>query len=425
MCSMIGWRSALWLFMIAFTLRLAAILLIGPTEISFGDARDHLNTARYVCTEGSYPDRGNLPFFRAPGLPLFIAAVTACNTNRSALVKYALAFMDSLTVLFVLGLGVVITADRLVGLMAGIIAASHPGFIYYVTDIRSEPLCMFFITAALYFFFIARRANRIPSLLIAGSLLGFAALTRPAAVVAIPFFAVAWALQNRMPRRSRVLGFSLIVAAGLLTLAPWAVFISVKHGQLILVNDGGGYNFWRGSHPELYRASTAPDRRTYLEILRHFEEVTTPTEAAEVSTEADSPIGRSRSWVRRAFRNVAEHPETFVRFTIRKLPQFWRPWLNPLMYSSLAVFGSASYMIALFLLASVGILLLRRRHRWVFSVIVLWLIFVWLIHIPFHVGPRHRVPFSDPLLVVLSAFTVVTFLFRGLGRFVRLREERA
>jgi hypothetical protein len=47
---------------------------------------------------GTYPDRSSMPFFRAPGLPFFIAGATLCHAEMVWLVKLALAAADVISV---------------------------------------------------------------------------------------------------------------------------------------------------------------------------------------------------------------------------------------------------------------------------------------------------------------------------------------
>src|SRR5262249_57731179 len=82
---------------IALVIRLIAIEFSGPDRVAFGDGPDYIAHAQSLCERQRYPDRGNLPFFRAPGLPFFIAAATACHPSSVRAIKYALALCDALT----------------------------------------------------------------------------------------------------------------------------------------------------------------------------------------------------------------------------------------------------------------------------------------------------------------------------------------
>ncbi|MEA2465500.1 MAG: hypothetical protein QOJ98_3247, partial [Acidobacteriota bacterium] len=89
-------------FILALAVRIAAIEWTGGETLAFGDAPDYVNATRTLCIQHEYPERGNLPFFRAPGLPFFMAAVTACHPSNVRLIKYALALCDAITVLLIM-----------------------------------------------------------------------------------------------------------------------------------------------------------------------------------------------------------------------------------------------------------------------------------------------------------------------------------
>ncbi|MDQ3282671.1 MAG: hypothetical protein M3Q69_14815, partial [Acidobacteriota bacterium] len=89
-------------FILALAARIAAIELTGAERIAFGDGPDYVASARAICERGVYPERGNLPFFRAPGLPFFIAAVTLGDVSRTRAIKYGLALCDAITVVLIM-----------------------------------------------------------------------------------------------------------------------------------------------------------------------------------------------------------------------------------------------------------------------------------------------------------------------------------
>ncbi|HEX8155195.1 MAG TPA: hypothetical protein VF698_18830, partial [Thermoanaerobaculia bacterium] len=198
-------RIRVAVFAVALLVRIAAIEASRPAQLTFGDARDYVAAAESLCSKGVYPERGNLPFFRAPGLPFFIAAVTACEPSRTRVILYALAVCDALTVL-------VIFLLARSSLAAAAIAAFHPLFIAGVTDIRSEPLFMLLLTLSILYL-LRGQAER------SGVAVALAALTRPSALLCIPLFAL-------FARRR---GIALVIAATL-TLAPWVARNYLRFG---------------------------------------------------------------------------------------------------------------------------------------------------------------------------------------------------
>ena len=99
-------------FMVALAVRIAAIEATGAGSVRFGDGADYIATARSVCSEQVYPERGNLPFFRPPGLPFLIAGATLCETSQVRVIKYALAACDAATAVVIFELALLVWGGR-------------------------------------------------------------------------------------------------------------------------------------------------------------------------------------------------------------------------------------------------------------------------------------------------------------------------
>jgi hypothetical protein len=367
-------RAALALAVFAFAIRIAAIGFAGFNRVEFGDARDYLDTAASLCKNNAYPDQGNLPFFRAPGLPFFIALSTACEPQRIAWIKIALALVDSATVALIVLLGS--------SIWAGVAAALYPLFLVSTTDVRSEPLFMFFMVLALF-----ALQRRRPAL--SGASLALAALTRPIALIFVPLFAI------RRPRT--------FLLAFVLVLAPWTLRNYVRYGEFILVNDAGGYSVWRGTHPEMARIYSIRDREQYRRATIEFEQRFTIPTMQRINAAAPTPLERSAAWRNAALANISAHPGLEAAFALKKAWIYWRPWLNPQEYSSRVVLATGILTSALYALALFGFARAeRRRSLWIAAFFLLG----WLAHIPHQVVTRFRYPLTDPLLLIAAASVI-------------------
>lgn len=369
-------RAALALAALAFLIRIAAIAAIGFDRVEFGDARDYIDTAASLCESGAYPAQGNLPFFRAPGLPFFIAIATACHPRNIALIKIALAFVDSLTVALIVLLSFSVFRSPRAAILAGLAAALYPLFIVSVTDVRSEPLFLFFMTLSLYGLATRRGA-------MSGSALALAALTRPVALIFVPLFLT----------RTRRTAFLIAL---IVTLAPWTLRNYARYGEFIVVNDAAGYSLWRGTHPEIARIYSIRDRGEFQRASIEFEQRFTTPMMQRIIASTASPRARSAAWRNAAIANVKAHPGLELRFALEKAWIYWRPWLNPQEYSSKIIIASGVLLIALYALGFAGIP--RSLLPWIASYFLLG----WLAHIPHQVVMRFRYPLTDPLLLIAA-----------------------
>jgi 4-amino-4-deoxy-L-arabinose transferase-like glycosyltransferase len=368
-------------FAIALVVRLAAIELTGATKTAFGDAADYIAHAQSICEKHAYPDRGNLPFFRAPGLPFFIAAVTACHPHEVRLIKYGLAVCDAVTAVIIALLALHFFGS-VAAWIAGLIAAIHPVFVASVCDIRSEPLFMLLLTLAILFLLRGREPS-------AGVATALAALTRPSALLCIPLFAL------YRPRRAVA-----FVTAAVLTLAPWVARNFLRYGELIPVNDAGGFSFWRGSAPETIAIAHEENREKYRELAYRFDTDVVTEMRVDIERVATTPGARSREWLRRGIENIRRDPATQWKFIAEKAWLYWRPFLSPMEYSQKVVAASTIFFIGLYVLGLIG--LIRGGGQAILPVL-LFFAAMWLAHLPYQISMRLRVPLVDPLMITFAA----------------------
>ncbi len=402
---------------VALTLRLIAVGLSGPDVVRFGDAEDYLIHAGRLCTDGEYPERGNNHFFRAPGLPYFIAAVTFCQPPRILAVKVALAGIDTLTVALVGLLASLVWADGKAFRPAIWLAAVYPPFVVQVTDVRSEALFMFALTGGLVLLLKSRQTGRSRWLVAAGLATGLAALVRPSALFVVAFLAAVACLFPPGGRRWRLAGAGLVLAGSLLAIGPWTARNLLRFGEVILVNDATGINAYRGASPEMFGIMTASNPEDVASARRRFEEAYLE-EAERIAVEGASPGERDRLWRNRTAELIAADPASYLGSLGWKAISYWRPWLNPRFHGPRNVALSAAILAPVLIGAMAGLSLLRRRDRWLFGALLAFLILGCLVHSPFQTVMRFRIPYTDPLYLALISGLLLR-LWERAGRFPR------
>ncbi len=396
------------IFAVALGIRVAAIFWKGPDVVGFGDAQDYLATASHVCREHAYPDRTGLPFFRAPLFPFFIAATTLCHTDRIILIKIALAVCDAATALVIGEIAWLLFDSIAAAALAAGLAALDPFFVVSVCDVRTEPLFMFFLTVATWFFLRSVRSGSAASASLAGAGLALAALTRPAGLAALAFAGLAL-LSVRTKGKTRWTQVAALAAGAALVLLPWIVRNAIRYRELIVVNDAAGHNFWRGSHPEMERISTLTDAAAYRSATVTFEKEVTPSAARSIEARAHSPLERSHAWFAAGLLNIERDPRQAMAYALRKAWRYWRPWLNPQEHGTGEIAGSAILNIGLFTLAAIGLAHYWRRDRFITTGVITYFVVIWLAHVPYQVVMRFRIPFTDPLLIVFAASVLIHF----------------
>jgi 4-amino-4-deoxy-L-arabinose transferase-like glycosyltransferase len=220
LCAKRTWLPAILLT--ALVARLAAIWRFGPSVLRFGDAPDYLSAAASLCFSGSYPDDSSMPFFRAPGLPFFIAASTLCHTSAILVVKAALAIAGTASAGVIWFLTEDLFQDSRASLIASGVAAVYPFFVFQSSDIESEGLFMCLFVTAIWLVLRARRTDSWFAVALAGATAALAALVRPIGLLLLFLLPLAILLANsgnaNGSRRSE--SVLLLCAGATLCLAP-------------------------------------------------------------------------------------------------------------------------------------------------------------------------------------------------------------
>jgi 4-amino-4-deoxy-L-arabinose transferase-like glycosyltransferase len=194
-------------------------------------------------------------------------------------------------------------------LLAGAIAALHPGFVFYTPALMTEGVtaALFAVLAAL-----ATRARTAPSSagwrwLGLGVVSGVLTLIRPQTIVLAPLFG---AFAGARTRRRALGGAALVTAVALAVCLPWTLRNCERLERCVFVSANGGWNLFIGS------AEKATGRWVALE------ELGVPAECREVFAEAE----KDRCFGRAGLENVARAPFRFLSLVPKKLAATFDWW---------------------------------------------------------------------------------------------------
>ncbi len=391
-------KSFFLILLIAFVIRLVAIFIVGVDKITFGDAADYIATSQFICANGGdYPERGNLPFFRAPGLPFLISAFTLCNPEKVLLIKVLLVLLDCLNIVVLFRLCQSLTSNNMASIIAALSASLYPIFIFQVTDIRTEPLFMFFLLLSFLFLGKGWSCFSKKNVLLSSFFLAAASLTRPSALVLFFLFAFSFLFFNKEQLLNSLKSSTVYLLLCFFWISPWIAFNYLKYSELIIINDSMGYNFWRGSSSYMYDLYQIEDRDLFHETANRFENEISVNLEKSIRKNQNTPMSRSAEWFNLAVKNIKHKPFQYLKFSIQKAFIYWRLSLNPQVYKLKAVILSSLIFVPFYILGFLGLLRLRKK---VLFFIILYLVTTWLIHIPFQVVLRFRIPFADPIFLI-------------------------
>ena len=408
----LGRRARILFFLLAASVRFAAILWSGPDTSRFGDAAAYVYAAGEIVRTGHYPVATESLYFRAPGYPYFLAGATLGHPERIVRGKVANAIVGALAVLVLAALSARIFRSRGLAIATGVVAAVHPAFVYAATDIQSEPLFLLLLLAAGYLLLTGTDRPSTSLTLASGGLLALAALTRPSALVLAPLLLAPLA-DGRYPLRARAHLSGAALAGFLFVLAPWTARNAVVFREPLPVNDAGGAVFYQGNSDwmeRFYRLESVADYHAWSRgMFADMERQKRDMAAAGVRT----PGGRSREFARRALAQRSARPGSWARLLARKAWDWLRPYPHPLFWPRSVVVAVGVSIGLLTALAGVGLARAPRRGVTLFAAAVLGVSMA--AHVVILVVWRFRVPYWDPILVLYGAYGAGTLAGRWRG----------
>ncbi len=230
---------------LAVGLGLRLIGVIDPIDSSYqgADAARYERIAALLYTDQRFAVPGSdAPYDWSPGAPLFYAGIYyATGGVHAAIGRLAIALLGLVTIVICYLLGRRLSGAP-GGLLAALLAATYPAFVFNTGRLLSEPLAEVTVPAAALAFLWALDRRTPWAWLAPGVLIGLSALVRPEYLL----FGIAFALLaliKRGPVRALV-----VAGAFALPIAPWAIHVSNEVGRFVPVTTGAGKALFIGSH---------------------------------------------------------------------------------------------------------------------------------------------------------------------------------
>ena len=366
------------------------------------DEREYLALASSLAAGRgfTYPEPGagtTQQFGRAPGYPMFLAAIGAGQVDAEATplrVKVAQSIVGAAVIWLIGVIALRAAGPRAAALAAGL-AAVYPPLVWFPSYVLSETLYSFIALASASVLQLsvdraeAHRTDRAGGALSlgAGLLTGTAVLVRPAMLFFLPL-AILWLLFRRMP----VLAVAL-VAGAVAVIAPWTARNYRVHDRFVLVASEGGVTFWTGNHPlargEGDLAANPDIKRAELDFRQAH---------PGLSSEELEPL-----YYRDAAGYISDHPGWWLGLVARKAFYMLVP-LGPSYALHSFRYRIASTLSYLMILpfAWVGLRRLLGTDSVPTAVLLLAGSAV-LVALVFFPQERFRVPVIDPTLIICAA----------------------
>lgn len=246
-----GWGltlAILGILLLALVVRTGWMLYAEPIPVS--DFESYLKLATGLLDYGQY-GYPQPTAFRAPGYPFFLA-VLMCISRSLTWLSLANVVLSTLSCCIVFFLAKRLFQRRDIALVASLLCAVNPTFVFYAPVLASEnlfPLLVFGATLLA----MNRHKRYWLRAAITGVLMGFAILTRPEALFYLPIVCALFWVQSRgqMPQTLRTLSYSAIVGAvAVCVLVPWYIRNRLVLGPGAGLGTNGGIVFYEAHRPD-------------------------------------------------------------------------------------------------------------------------------------------------------------------------------
>ncbi len=366
--------------------------------------------ALHILADGSSPKE---VFFQDPLYPRFLVAIYSIfGVNFTPV--YAVQMLLGSLIPVALYYMVLKLLSKKTAILASLIAACYPTFIFYDVLLMKESLGLFLCVAAFWSIITAVYSSKSVWLLFpTGILYGLAVMTRGNLLLFSPFLVV-WILFSVHPIETmkKRIKASVILAAGVtLAILPVSLRNYFVGGEFVLLTAQGGANFFLGNNPESDGASGRPK----------FIRKTPVYEKDDFRAEAEKRLGRPLSakevddyWFEQGIRFIKEQPAAFLKLTLRKFLLFFNYFEIPDNYN-IYYFHKISPILKMpFIryglivpLALTGMLMNSGKFRKLMLLYLFIIVYAGTVII-FHVYARYRLT-AAPFFIIFAASALIAY----------------
>ncbi len=225
---------------------------------------------RYLPIEfvkGEYDPRGVLTSFRAPGYPFFLSLIYRMFglENRFFVARLVQAFVMATIAPMTWLLGTRLFPEKeKIGRAAAWFVTLYPYLVIYPLALATEVIFIPLVMACILVVLQAAETHRWQDYLLAGALLGYAALTRSVVLALLPFILL-WVWFLVKDRR----GTLILLVSVLVFVIPWTVRNTRLHGAFTSIENNMGYTLYMGYHPETEGKFQYPQS---LELMHYLDD---------------------------------------------------------------------------------------------------------------------------------------------------------
>lgn len=345
--------------------------------------------------------------FRPPGYPLLLSAFMEFFGRHYVLAMRGFQFLE--------GLAIVLLCAAMAGRIFGgtakkaalLLGLFVPTLVEITGEILTETTAALLTSVFLYFLVRYREKQQWQFMMGMPIAVGLGALVRPNLVFLELIALLVVFLQKNGSSRLRDVAVVILVPG--ILMSPWIIRnLEVFHGRVLFSTQGGPAAAMGIIEPQ--GRSQVGDAEKIKDALGWvLPQVLETNDPSRLLLPSEPEIDR-RSW-QVAYRLWRESGWGLLPIGLKKVSYFWLStdqifWTRsfPSAQRTLRAMGVFAYWTIL-ALAIIGWFSLRTEKQVLAQALLLYILLVTVLHLPFNMSTRYRIPLMDPLLVVLGAGT--------------------
>lgn len=413
-------RILVYIFLFALIIRGLILIFYLPVPekilTPLNDSTDYHHLAKEILKFSYSSPSGKPTAFRAPVYPFFLAIIYLVS-GEGNLIAVALvqAVLDSFNTVLMSILAFMIWKDTRSILLAGLIGAIYPVFVFQTNQILSEVLHRTIQLIFLIFLIKAVKDGNIKNVILAGIIYALSILNKPVLLIVYPFLCFwLWYVWKKDEIRNRIimtLIFAVVVMCGV---GVWTLRNFFVSGKFIPVSTNFPITFAAGvtkfsfyTHKWYGEEKCMPVTNDYLYLtqLRFYDGI-----------EEELSIGRF--YARQAFKFIEEHPAFYVVLTIRKFLHFWSPFIRNKLVIQIIAFISMAPVLLLGWIGIIHTLIKRKDERSYAILAIIIAIPTTLVYAISQPDIRYRVSIIDPIWIIFAVGLILSMrrtskIFKG------------
>ncbi len=408
-------NKILIILFLGLTLRLILLGYFWEKELMIVDETHYQAIAENIMDNKEFAlEKGVPTSMRPPLYPFLLSTIYyltgGIHFNAVRIVQIILS-LAIIYVVYVLGKKIF---NENVGLVAALIFAVYPSFLFFTNLLLTEVVFTFLFVLFVWFFISFLEQRRSRDIWMTGVFMGLCALTRS---ILYPFLAVAiiflfFTCKGSFLNKAKWL--TLLAVGYFIVVGPWSVRNTILHKTPVIVNTMGGYNLYMGNyeHTPLNSSWAAVgltgDKSWYY---GHKNKLSGMNEA------------QKEKWCKeRAKEFILEHKLLTVKRDLIKAANFWGmeraiiggiiaghyPELNRILYLvcvTLTIFFTFAMVTICFVFGC--IYNIRNRKSDIIFIVLLICYFTAMHSIVFG-HPRYHLPLI-PLLAIFAAWSILNY----------------